>query len=158
MPSVSLTLGAGVVLAANLALAGSAATYSYTLQDTYGGGVTDFYDNFNFITDADPTHGFVQYVDESTASSGGFLGYGSSGSAKWGVDNTTIYSNTSLGRPSVRLEGKTNYNHGLFIADIKHMPGSICGTWPAFWTLGDATWPAHGEIDIIEGVNLQSSM
>jgi hypothetical protein len=21
--------------------------------------------------------------------------------------------------------------HGLFIADIEHMPGGICGTWPA---------------------------
>jgi len=51
------------------------------------------------------------------------------------------------------------YNHGLVIADIAHMPGGICGTWPAFWMVpaGPNNWPAHGEIDIIEDVNAQSS-
>lgn len=152
MLSSSLILSVGATIL-SLSSRASAQTYSYTLQDTYAGD--SFYDNFNFFTEADPTNGFVQYVDQSTASSSGLIGFGQ-GTAKWGVDNTTVLSSTSAGRNSVRLEGNTHYNHGLFIADIKHMPGSICGVWPAFWTLGGGTWPADGEMDIIEGVNLNS--
>lgn len=154
MPSLYQSLKQGCVLLSALPTSILAQTYSYTLQDTYAGN--SFYDHFNFFTDADPTHGFVEYLDRNTANQSGLVGYGQ-GTAKWGVDSTNVYSNTSVGRPSIRLEGKTNYNHGLFLADIKHMPGSICGVWPAFWTLGDSIWPAHGEVDIIEGVNLDSA-
>lgn len=58
-----------------------------------------------------------------------------------------------VGRGSVRIESKKRYTKGLFIVDVKHMPGGICGTWPAFWSFGSGTWPQTGEIDIIEGVN-----
>ncbi|KAI4724864.1 hypothetical protein E4T49_07406 [Aureobasidium sp. EXF-10728] len=147
----SRLIGAGGLLVTLLPLTASAVSYSYSLQDTYAG--SNFYDGFNFFTDPDPTHGFVQYVDKPTAISSGILGYGAGNTAKWGVDDSTVLYANSTGRQSVRLEGNVNYNHGLFLADIKHMPGSICGVWPAFWTLGDSTWPAHGELDIIEGVN-----
>ncbi|KAG9663609.1 glycoside hydrolase family 16 protein, partial [Aureobasidium melanogenum] len=154
MPCSRLVGPSGLLLAL-LPLTASAVSYSYSLQDTYAG--SNFYEGFNFFTDSDPTHGFVQYVDQATAISSGILGYGTGNTAKWGVDDTTVLYANSTGRQSVRLEGKVNYNHGLFLADIKHMPGSICGVWPAFWTLGDSTWPAHGELDIIEGVNMAST-
>ncbi len=32
-------------------------------------------------------------------------------------------------------------------------PANGLGYWPAFWMLGRGSWPAHGEIDIIEDVN-----
>ncbi|GAB7350517.1 hypothetical protein MBLNU459_g1109t1 [Dothideomycetes sp. NU459] len=155
MSSTAHVLSIGACILSALAPCVTAQTYSYTLQNVYAGN--SFYDGFNFYSGPDPTNGFVQYVDQPTANSSGLIGFGSGGTAKWGVDDTNVISNTSSGRLSVRLESNTNYNHGLFLADIKHMPGSICGVWPAFWTLGDATWPAHGEVDIIEGVNAGTS-
>jgi Glycosyl hydrolases family 16 len=71
-----------------------------------------------------------------------------------GVDHTNVASGS--GRSSVRITSKKSYNHGLIILDVAHMPGGICGTWPAFWTVGP-NWPNSGEIDIIEGVNSQST-
>jgi beta-glucanase (GH16 family) len=65
-----------------------------------------------------------------------------------GVDSLTTLDPSGPGRKSVRIESKKSWNHGLFIADIAHMPGGVCGTWPALWTLGP-DWPYNGEIDII---------
>lgn len=57
-------------------------------------------------------------------------------------------------RDSLRLEGKRNFNRGLFIVDVRHMPEG-CGSWPAFWLTDIDNWPINGEIDVIEGVNTQ---
>ena len=58
-------------------------------------------------------------------------------------------------RNAIRLEGIRRFNRGLFIIDVRHMPGG-CGVWPAFWLTDEANWPVNGEIDILEGVNYQS--
>ena len=99
-------------------------------------------------------HGLIiyRYVDEITATGTGLINTYANGSSYIGVDHTNKYLGSS-GRPSVRLTSTQTYTHGLFIADIANMPGGVCGTWPAFWTLGTGTWPYNGEIDIIEGVN-----
>lgn len=41
-----------------------------------------------------------------------------------------------VGRPSVRIESVDRYTNALIVVDVSHMPGGICGVWPAFWTLG----------------------
>ncbi|KAL7950179.1 hypothetical protein V8C42DRAFT_341040 [Trichoderma barbatum] len=120
---------------------------AYFLSTSYAG--ESLLSSFNWFDGVDPSHGFVSdnahamglyHVDER------------SGVVRLGVDSTHNYSLSDRGRPSIRIESKETYDHGLFIADFLHMPPSQCGLWPAFWTYGD-NWPYDGEIDIIEGVN-----
>jgi len=105
------------------------------------------------IQGVDPTNGYVNYVDQATAQSSGLYS-AQNGSIYTGVDSVNVASRSS--RSSIRVESKNSYNHGLIILDLEHMPGGICGTWPAFWMLGP-DWPNNGEIDIIEGVNSNSA-
>ncbi|KAF3039674.1 hypothetical protein E8E11_006625 [Didymella keratinophila] len=147
MPSLSALLGVG---AATLFSVASAT--KYTPADTYSG--SSFFDNFNFVTE-EKTNGFVKYVTRDRAEKQGYISY-DGGDAVFGVDYQSKLNSADggdIGRESVRLEGKKEYNKGLFVLDLKHMPGGICGTWPAFWSLGREPWPVKGEIDIIEGVN-----
>ncbi|GAP86159.1 putative tat pathway signal sequence protein [Rosellinia necatrix] len=134
-----------------LSLAVAAQAQSYTIQDTFD--ASNFFENFEFFDGPDPTAGFVDYVDAGTANSTGLAGYANNG-VYLGVDSQTM--NPSAGRASVRVSTKKAYTHGLIVADIAHQPASTCGSWPAFWSFGP-NWPHSGEIDIIEGVNLQSS-
>jgi hypothetical protein len=138
-------------LLATLAVAqfASAATTgpTYKLKTDLSG--PDFFNNFDLYTGPDPTHGFVQYQNWSSAIDNELIGY-IDDSVFLGVDYKT---KDPKGRASVRAESTINFNHGLLVADIKHMPSSECGSWPAFWLLGKAQWPLDGEIDILEGVN-----
>ncbi|KAI4174133.1 MAG: hypothetical protein LQ348_006428 [Seirophora lacunosa] len=138
---------------ASVLLAGALATFAhakYILKDDYS--APNFLNMFNFDTFDDPTHGYVNYVDQATADSMDMFNV-SNGQVTFGVDHTNIAS--GRGRTSIRLTSKAQYTHGLVILDLAHMPGSICGTWPAFWMTGP-NWPHSGEIDIIEGVNTAS--
>jgi len=80
------------------------------------------------IQQTDPTRGYVSYVDSSTARDTGLIS-ASGGSVYIGVD--TRNPAWGAGRRSVRLTSHQAYNHGLVILDLAHMPGSVCGTWPA---------------------------
>ncbi|TVY81401.1 Endo-1,3(4)-beta-glucanase [Lachnellula suecica] len=136
-----MRLGASLVCAAGIA------NSAYTITDTFDH--TNFFTDFSFFTAADPTDGFVKFASATAANSSGLAGY-SNNAVYLGVDHTTV--NPSGGRGSVRVTSNKAYTKGLFIADIAHMPDSTCGVWPAFWTFGP-NWPSSGEIDIIEGVN-----
>ncbi|EEB09148.1 glycosyl hydrolase family 16 [Schizosaccharomyces japonicus yFS275] len=121
----------------------------YTLVRNYSG--TNFFDGFEFQNITDPTHGFVDYLPRNVSQSLGLLSANST--------NVIIRSdsthNVTAGRPSVRIQSNDYYNQVLVILDLVHMPFG-CGTWPAFWMLGD-DWPNGGEIDILEGVNRQAA-
>ena len=125
----------------------------YRLLQDYSGDA--FYQSFEFFTDADPTDGHVVFQSMEAANNSGIAGFLVSDNADravyLGVDSTDTAPN---GRGAVRVTSTESFNHGLVIADILHMPGGICGTWPAFWMVGPE-WPSNGEIDIVEGVNDQ---
>lgn len=50
----------------------------------------------------------------------------------------------------IESRGKFEFTHGRAVARIR-MPDAV-GVWPAFWLLGNGTWPDTGEIDIMEYV------
>lgn len=97
----------------------------------------------------DPTDGFVKFSSRPLAQKLGLI-RAPADKVYMGVDMARLAPN---GRRSLRLESKARFTRGLFILDVEHLPWG-CGTWPAFWTLGD-DWPNNGEIDIIEGVHEQ---
>ncbi|KAK5073328.1 hypothetical protein LTR24_010349 [Lithohypha guttulata] len=135
-----------------LPLMATTALAAYSMVDDYE--PDNFADKFNFFSGNDPTNGYVNYVDYNTAQSSGL--YNDNNNQVYiGVDHNNTA--TGRGRDSVRIESKASYQHGLIIVDLAHMPGSVCGTWPAFWLLStSAQWPNGGEVDIIEGVNTQN--
>ncbi|KAJ5856655.1 uncharacterized protein N7529_010599 [Penicillium soppii] len=150
MGASTRSLSAGSLMLALLSSPVTAASYS--LVETWQG--KNFLDYFNFHVGSDPTNGYVNYLDKGSAESAGLVKLTDSGSVYLGVDHTTTLDPNGKGRDSVRIGSKKYYDQSLVIADIAHMPGSVCGTWPAFWSVGKE-WPGDGEIDIIEGVNLQ---
>lgn len=134
-----------------LLCAAGIANAAYIIEDTYN--ETNFFNAFDFFAEKDPTDGFVRFSSATTANMSALAGY-ADGAIFLGVDHTTM--NPTGGRASVRVSSKKSYTHGLFIADLAHMPSSECGLWPAFWTVGP-DWPNSGEIDVIESVNEYST-
>ncbi|KAJ3909301.1 endo-1,3(4)-beta-glucanase-like protein [Lentinula edodes] len=125
---------------------------TYTVSDTYTG--QDFLNSFTVQNIPDPTNGRVNYVDAATAKNDN-LTFASATNFIARADFTTILDPNGPGRNSVRLLSNKQYGLGsVLVANLNHMPEG-CGTWPAFWTVGDQgnNWPTTGEIDIIEGVN-----
>jgi hypothetical protein len=139
MPSSSLFLSVGTALTA---LSSTALGAKYQQNEVFTG--RNWLDAFKFET-YDLNNGFVNYVDEATAKRMSL--YKTVGDdVLFGVDSIETLDYTKMpGRKSVRLEGKKNYNHGLFVLDVKQMPG-VCGMWPAFWSLGQEPWPVKGEV------------
>ncbi|CAE7094276.1 unnamed protein product [Rhizoctonia solani] len=135
-----------------LAAASLARAATYGVSDTFIG--TSFLSGFRHEAISDPTHGRVNYVDQSTAQRLN-LTYANGNTFIVRADFTTTLSASGPGRNSVRVISNKQWDNHVEILDVRHMPQG-CGTWPAYWTTSSTvTWPNDGEIDIIEGVNDQ---
>lgn len=128
---------------------------AYSLVADYSGST--FYDGFVTFTGPDPTNGKVNYTDMAFAAKQGYLAYTyheaeNMTRARIGVDS--VEDAVANGRNSVRLTSRKTFNAGtLLVADVNHIPVGP-GLWPAMWLLGTGqTWPAAGEIDILEYVH-----
>ncbi|KAI5479919.1 hypothetical protein MNV49_002209 [Pseudohyphozyma bogoriensis] len=109
-----------------------------SLQKQYKGST--FFDDWTFNTFSDPTHGYVNYINQSYASQLGLAKVQSDGTAFMSVDSTSTLASGAY-RNSVRITSNDAYNIGsLIIADIAHVPYG-CSVWPAFWAVGP-NWPA----------------
>ena len=154
MRTLSISKAVLSVILPSITTAQSATTYKLTEDLSY----YNFFSAFDFFSGPDPTEGFVQYQNYTSAIEQGLVGYFTDTQSVFvGADYKSKDPN---GRASVRLESKKGWNKGLLVADIRHMPASTCGSWPAYWLVGsDAemngkiAWPDAGEIDLLEGVN-----
>ncbi|KAI9058735.1 glycoside hydrolase family 16 protein [Trametes sanguinea] len=128
---------------------------AYNLVKEYSG--TDFFNGWDFGngTYDSTTHGHVNYLNQSDATSQKLAYVNDAGHAIIKVDDfsTVIWENK---RNSVRIETTDYFPVGsVFIFDATHIPFG-CSVWPGFWTKGP-NWPAGGEIDIVESVNLMGN-
>jgi len=124
-------------------------TSKFSLKQVHNG--SSFFDEWEFYSYADPTQGNVNYLSRADAWNSQLVSINSAGHAVMKVDTTPVVSGN---RNSVRINFSNSFNGGLLTADIYHMPVA-CGAWPAWWT-GGPDWPTFGEIDILEGVPINS--
>lgn len=135
---------------------------SYQLSEEYT--PDNFFNKFDFFVSDfttpdswDPTHGYVNYRNQTDAKSLGLISSTDS-DVYIGVNHKDRFTNAdgtpvAVGRDSVRIESKETYSTGLIIASFSHLPVQACGTWPAFWAYGEP-WVTKGEIDLYEGWNI----
>lgn len=127
-----------------------------------------FWDHYDFYVgpDSEGSNGYINYISKEKAFELGIANVTVEtvkektnffNSIKEQIPHIYMASSPTAEGPrdSIRLEGKSRFEYGLFIMDLSHMPAG-CGTWPAFWLTAESNWPNSGEIDILEGVNYQT--
>ncbi|RAL58341.1 hypothetical protein DID88_005213 [Monilinia fructigena] len=99
----------------------------YNLNSKYEG--SDLFKRMRFLyrKGSDCTHGYVTYVNESAAKASRLINTNVYGLAYMGVDHSVALDPAGPGRKSVRISSQKSWTHGLFLADISHMPGGIRG-------------------------------
>ncbi|WVQ79842.1 hypothetical protein IAT38_001942 [Cryptococcus sp. DSM 104549] len=124
----------------------------YPLTESLAG--TSFFDGWQFPTEKydNTTNGDVFWA---TASNTSLLYVNDAGRIVLKVDNTTLVPYNDK-RYAPKLLSKNQYEIGtVWVMDAVHMPYG-CSVWPGFWTQGP-NWPAGGEIDISEGINMRTT-
>ena len=106
-----------------IALAQSAFAGTFTLADSYQG--QDFINDWTFQAISDPTHGYVNYVDKSTAVSQGLV-FASGSNFTLKADDTNVVSSSASGRNSVRIQSPNAYNSHVTV--YVHMFHRLCPT------------------------------
>ncbi|KAK1921820.1 concanavalin A-like lectin/glucanase domain-containing protein [Papiliotrema laurentii] len=140
------------MLSALLALLPLASAATYPILESWKGD--GFLDGFKYDPSAydNTTNGDVFWATPSNTS---LIHTTSSGTVVLKVDNETFVPYNEK-RYAPKLLSKTAYEKGtVWVMDAVHMPYG-CSVWPALWTQGP-NWPAGGEIDIMEGVNNQTT-
>jgi len=150
----TISLASAALGVANLLHVATAQNPTYSMVFNHQGA--NFFNNWNFYNGWDVNNtGQVEFQSQDEAQQLGLISLNSAGNTIIKVDNTTSgVGNASFLRPSVKiLTDYTLTSGNLLLFDAVHMPFG-CSVWPAFWSQGPA-WPDDGEIDIMEGVNLQ---
>ncbi|KAF8464992.1 glycoside hydrolase family 16 protein [Russula ochroleuca] len=124
---------------------------NYSIVKEYAG--SNFFDDWVFYGNFDNlTNGDAIFVTASQATSQQLAFVNSAGNAVMKVDNKTNVAFNDK-RNTVRISTKDRFAVGsVWIADMLHVPFG-CSVWPAFWSQAP-NWPAGGEIDTFEGVNM----
>jgi len=144
-------------LAALATIFGLTRAQKYSLQQDFSGN--NFFSGFKYNESAIDFNNFgnVHFLSQSAATAANLTYVDSNGRAIIKVDNTTNGAgDPTFGRNSVYLMSNELMNIGsLLIFDANHIPFG-CSVWPSLFTQGQS-WPAQGEIDIIENVNLETN-
>ncbi|KAK4055351.1 hypothetical protein OIO90_003189 [Microbotryomycetes sp. JL221] len=125
------------------------AQQQYTLTQRWQG--TSFFDGWQYYGKYDNlTNGDVNFVNQSDSASLTYVN--DNGNAIIKVDDSSFVPYNEK-RSTVRITSDLQFGIGsLWVMDAVHVPYG-CSVWPAFWSHAPV-WPAGGEIDTFEGVNL----
>lgn len=142
---------AAVAVSAFSSLVSAASAVNWTQTATVQG--SDFFNDFEWFTDKDPTQGLVNYQSQANAQAQNLSFVDGEGHFVMAVSTQQV---ALEGRNSVRITSKDSYSDGVYVLNVTHVPTG-CATWPAFWTVTENlnSWPNGGEIDIMENANDQ---